>query len=376
MNKNRRRFLQTSLLGTAAAAAAAGHIPGALAQEADAKRESKSLKILVLGGTGYIGPHMVREALRRRHGVTLFNRGKTARTLFRDLELLIGDRDNGLDALKDRSWDAVIDNSGYVPRHVADSARLLSPSVSHYVFVSSISAYASFTNANDEGSPLATMPDESVEEVTGATYGPMKALCEQRAAMEMGEDRVTILRPTYICGPGDHTDRFSYWPIRTMQGGEMLWPGTPQDKIQIIDVRDFANFVVDAVEQRISGTYNAVTPAGSYSIGELLADSMAVTGTTVDPTWVSTEFIEAQNLAERGTLPIWSPPTGQYAGVAYVNGERAAARGLRNRPVRETARDVISWWKTLPEQRTQKVQAGPSAEREAEVLSLWHEQNG
>jgi 2'-hydroxyisoflavone reductase len=374
MNKNRRRFLQTSLLGTAAAAA--GHIPGAVAQEADAKRESKSLKILVLGGTGYIGPHMVREALRRRHDVTLFNRGKTARTLFRDLELLIGDRDNGLDALKDRSWDAVIDNSGYVPRHVADSARLLSPSVSHYVFVSSISAYASFTNANDEDSPLATMPDESVEEVTGATYGPMKALCEQRAAVEMGEDRVTILRPTYICGPGDHTDRFSYWPIRTMQGGEMLWPGTPQDKIQIIDVRDFANFVVDAVEQRISGTYNAVTPAGSYSIGELLADSMAVTGTTVDPTWVSTEFIEAQNLAERGTLPIWSPPTGQYAGVAYVNGERAAARGLRNRPVRETARDVISWWKTLPEQRTQKVRAGPSAEREAEVLSLWHEQNG
>lgn len=374
MNKNRRRFLQTSLLGTAVAAA--GQMPGALAQETDSKQARKNLKILVLGGTGYIGPHMVREALRRRHDVTLFNRGKTARTLFRDLDLLIGDRDNGLDALKDRSWDAVIDNSGYVPRHVTDSARLLSPSVSHYVFVSSISAYASFADANDEGSPLATMPDESVEEVTGGTYGPMKALCEQSVAAEMGEDRVTILRPTYICGPGDHTDRFSYWPVRTMQGGEMLWPGTPQDKIQIIDVRDFANFVVDAVEQRISGTYNTVTPAGSYSIGELLADSMAVTGVTVDPTWVSAEFIEAQNLAERGALPIWSPPTGEYAGVAYVNGERAAARGLRNRPVKETARDVISWWKTLPEQRTQKVRAGPSAEREAEVLSLWHEQNG
>jgi nucleoside-diphosphate-sugar epimerase len=373
MNKNRRHFLQTSLLATAAAAA--GQMPSALAQQTDSTEARKNLKILVLGGTGYIGPHMVREALRRRHDVTLFNRGKTNSALFRDLELLVGDRDNGLDALKDRSWDAVIDNSGYVPRHVTDSARLLSPAVSHYVFVSSISAYASFANANDEDSPLATMPDESVEEVTGGTYGPMKALCEQRAVAEMGEDRVTILRPTYICGPGDHTDRFSYWPVRTMQGGEMLWPGTPQDKIQIIDVRDFANFVVDAVEQRISGTYNTVTPAGSYSMGDLLADSMAVTGTTVDPTWVSAEFIEAQNLAERGAFPIWSPPTGEYAGVAYVNGERAAARGLRNRPVRETARDVVSWWKSLPEQRTQKVRAGPGAEREAEVLSLWHKSN-
>ena len=235
MNKNRRRFLQSSLLGTAVAAA--GQMPRALAQETDSKRRSKNLNILVLGGTGYIGPHMVREALRRRHNVTLFNRGKTNSALFRDLELLVGDRNNGLDALKDRNWDAVIDNSGYVPRHVTNSARLLSPSVSHYVFVSSISAYASFTGANDEDSPLATMPDESVEEVTGGTYGPMKALCEQRAVAEMGEDRVTILRPTYICGPGDHTDRFSYWPVRTMQGGEMLWPGTPQDKIQIIEFR-------------------------------------------------------------------------------------------------------------------------------------------
>ena len=365
------------MVGTATAAAvAAGGVPKAFAEGHEPGIRSSTLKILVLGGTGYIGPHMVREALRRRHNVTLFNRGKTNSALFRDLELLVGDRNNGLDALKDRNWDAVIDNSGYVPRHVTDSARLLSPSVSHYAFVSSISAYASFTGANDEDSPLATMPDESVEEVTGGTYGPMKALCEQRAVTEMGEDRVTILRPTYICGPGDHTDRFSYWPVRTMQGGEMLWPGTPQDKIQIIDVRDFANFVVDAVEQRISGTYNTVTPAGSYSMGELLADSMAVTGMTVDPTWVSAEFIEAQNLAERGALPIWSPPTGEYAGVAYVNGERATARGLKNRPIKETARDVISWWKTLPEQRTQKVRAGPSAEREAEVLSLWHEQNG
>ena len=373
MKNSRRRFLQASLLGTAAAAVG---VPRAVAEDQEPRRGSGTAKILVLGGTGFIGPHMVREALRRGHDVTLFNRGKTNNTLFPDLESLIGDRDNGLDALKGGKWDAVIDNSGYVPRHVADSARLLSPAVSHYLFISSISAYASFAEANHEDSPLATMPDETVEEVTGETYGPMKALCEQRAAAEIDGDRLTVLRPTYICGPGDHTDRFSYWPVRSMKGGEMLWPGTPGDKTQIIDVRDLANFVVDAIEQRITGTYNTVTPAGSYSMGDLLADSMAVTGTKVNPTWVSAEFIKQHNLSEGRSLPIWAPPDGEYAGVALVSGESAVAKGLRNRPVKETARDLISWWKTLPEDRTQNIRAGLSSEREAEVLALWREQNG
>ena len=236
--------------------------------------------------------------------------------------------------------------------------------------------YASFAKANTEDSPLATMPDENVEEVTGETYGPMKALCEQRAAAEISDDRLTILRPTYICGPGDHTDRFSYWPVRTMRGGEMLWPGSPQDKTQIIDVRDLANFVVDAIEQQITGTYNTVTPAGSYSMGDLLTDSMAVTGTEVQPAWVSAEFIEAQNLGEGRLIPIWSPPDGEYGRVASVSGERAVGMGLKARPVRETARDLISWWKTLPDDRTTNMRAGLTAEREAEVLALWHDQAG
>ena len=373
MNNNRRRFLQASLLGTAAVAA--GGVPRVLAEDEKPRKGGDALRILVLGGTGFIGPHMVREALRRGHVVSLFNRGKTNNTLFPDLELLVGDRDKGLHELKGGNWDAVVDNSGYVPRHVTDSARLLSPAVAHYLFISSISAYASFAKPNHEDSPLATMPDETVEEVTGETYGPMKALCEQRATAEFGEDRLTILRPTYICGPGDHTDRFSYWPVRTMKGGEMLWPGTPDDKIQIIDVRDLANFVVDALEQRITGTYNTVTPAGSCSMGGLLAESMAVTATEVTPTWLSARFIEERQLGENRSLPIWAPPTGEYAGVSLVNGERAAAKGLRNRPMRETARDLISWWRTLPEERTQNIRAGLSPEREAEVLALWHEQS-
>ncbi len=373
MKKDRRRFLQASLLGTAAAVTG---VSFAFSQDQKQSKRKDAARILVLGGTGFIGPHMVREALRRGHDVTLFNRGKTNNALFPDLQLLVGDRNNGLDTLKGGKWDAVVDNSGYVPRHVADSARLLSPSISHYLFISSISAYASFANANNEDSPLATMPDENVEEVTGETYGPMKALCEQRAAAEISDDRLTILRPTYICGPGDHTDRFSYWPVRTMRGGEMLWPGSPQDKTQIIDVRDLANFVVDAVEQQITGTYNTVTPAGSYSMGDLLADSMAVTGTEVQPAWVSAEFIEAQNLGEGRLIPIWSPPDGEYGRVASVSGERAVGKGLKVRPVRETARDLISWWKTLPDDRTTNMRAGLTAEREAEVLAIWHEQAG
>jgi len=373
MKKSRRGFLQASLLGTAAAAVG---VPRAVAEDQGPRQSGDTAKILVLGGTGFIGPHMVREALRRGHDVTLFNRGKTNNTLFPDLESLMGDRDSGLDALKGGKWDAVIDNSGYVPRHVADSARLLSPVVSHYLYISSISAYASFAQANHEDSPLATMSDETIEEVTSETYGPMKALCERRAAAGIGDDRLTILRPTYICGPGDHTDRFSYWPVRTMKGGEMLWPGTPGNKTQIIDVRDLANFVVDVIEQRIIGTYNTVTPAGSYSMGDLLVDSMAVTGMEVNPTWVSASFIDEQKLSEGNALPIWAPPSGEYAGVALVSGEKAVARGLRNRPVKETARDLISWWQTLPEDRTKNVRAGLSREREAEMLALWHKLDG
>jgi 2'-hydroxyisoflavone reductase len=374
MNKNRRRFLQSSLLGTAALAS--GSVQTALAGDSEAKRHGEKLRVLILGGTGFIGPHMVREALRRGHSVTLFNRGKSNRTLFPDLELLVGDRDGGLDALKDRSWDAVVDNSGYVPRHVADSARLLSSAASQYLFISTVAVYASFADANHEDSPLATIPDESVEEVTGETYGPMKVLCEKRAVAEFGKDRTAILRPTYICGPGDHTDRFSYWPVRTMRGGEMLWPGTPDDSIQIIDVRDLANFVVDVLEQRITGVYNTVTPAGSYSMGELLIDCTAVTATEVQATWVGADFLAGQDLDVFGALPIWSPSTGPRARVASVSGDRAFAKGLRNRPVRETARDLLSWWNTLPEERTRKLRAGLSVEKEAELLALWHEQHG
>jgi len=196
-------------------------------------------------------------------------------------------------------------------------------------------------------------------------------LCEKRVADEIDADNLTILRPTYICGPGDSTDRFTYWPVRTMRGGDMLWPGSRADKTQIIDVRDLANFVVDCLEQKITGTYNTVTPAGSYTMGDLHDDCLAVTASDMNAVWVNNEFVSEQKLSEGRSVPIWAPPDGEFAGLAFVSGEKAVAAGLRNRPIRETARGALSWWKTLPEERRSKPRAGLSAEKEAELLQLW-----
>jgi 2'-hydroxyisoflavone reductase len=373
MNNQRRHFLKTGLLG--GAAVAAGCTPAAAPEQVAAPQTTKPLKILVLGGTGFIGPHMVREALRRGHEVSLFNRGRTNNELFPDLTLYKGDRNNGLQSLEGGQWDVVVDNSGYVPRHAADSARLLSSVVSHYVYVSTISVYAVSPAPITESSPLATMEDESVEEVTGDTYGPLKALCEQRVVAEMGADRTTILRPTYICGPGDRTDRFTYWPVRTSRGGEMLWPGSPEDDIQIIDVRDFANFTVHCLEQQTAGIFNTVTPLQSYKMGDLLQDSLAVTNANTTPVWVNNQFIADNEIAADGGLPIWESPDGESATLSLVDGSPAVAAGLQNRPTRETARDTISWWKTLAADRADSLRAGLDAEKEAELLRSWAEQN-
>ena len=388
MKKDRRTFLQASIAASAALLSGCGQSESETRSDAAVETVSRALKILVLGGTGFIGPHMVHEALRRGHEVTLFNRGKSNRALFPDLELLIGDRDNALGALEGRQWDAVIDNSGYVPRHVADSAQLLTSAVSHYIFISSVSAYAAMSGnrtaadyhdvdmPNTEyDSPLTTMPDETVEEVTSETYGPLKVLCERAAIAAMGEDRVTILRPTWIAGPGDSSDRFTYWPVRVSRGGEMLAPGTAADLVQIVDVRDLANFVVDSMERRIMGIYNMVTPPGSYNMGALLADSQAVTAQEVQLTWVDLPFIEAHGLHASGELPIWGPAGGDTRSDAIVNGDRSFAKGMMTRPIKETIRDTLSWWQTLPQERRANMRAGLSPARETDLLAAWHRQN-
>ena len=363
MKNNRREFIKAGAIG---AAAAATGIPLASFAGDTTTKSTKPQEILILGGTGFIGPHMVREALRRGHSVTLFNRGRSNNTLFPDLETIKGDRDNGLDGLKGRRWDAVIDNSGYVPRHVQDSAKLLAPNTNRYVFISTVSVYADFSAPNDEDSTLATIADETTEDVTGETYGALKALCEQRAAGEIDADKLAILRPTYICGPGDHTDRFSYWPVRTRQGGEMIWPGTPDDLVQIVDVRDLALFTIDCIDRDIDGVFNTIN-ANLCNMGTVLEDSRAVTAADVDPVWIDSDFLDSKGLQGGSDFPVWHGADG-FSGISS---ERAVKAGMESRPVRETARDLLTWWDTLPEERTAKLRAGISAEKEAEIIAAW-----
>jgi 2'-hydroxyisoflavone reductase len=367
MTSNRREIIKAGLLGSAAVAAGLPQIANA----AEKQTEVKPLNILVLGGTGFLGPHMVREALRRGHTVTLFNRGRTNNTLFPDLQTIKGDRDNGLDGLKGQSWDAVVDNSGYVPRLVEDSARLLADHTDRYVYTSTVSVYADFKVKNDESSPLATIEDEGIEEVTNETYGALKALCEKRAASEIAAERLTIIRPTFVCGPGDSSDRFTYWPVRARKGGQMIWPGTPDDVIQIVDVRDLASFTIDCVDHNISGIYNAVNPEGKYKMNDMLADCRAVSASKFQPIWISEAFAYERGLIAKGKLPIWEPKGGELGGAEPISGLAARNAGLRNRPERETVRDVLAWWDTLSVERQNNMKAGMSAEREAEEIAAW-----
>lgn len=265
--KTRREVLQ---LGAWAAAGSA--LPPALGAGAKPKT------LLILGGTGFIGPPLTAEALRRGWQVTHFNRGKTAAEGVTHVETLIGDRKGQLDALRGRKWDAVVDDTGYIPKYCKMSAELLAPQVGYCLFISSISAYASFAKPNDEHSATGVLANPDTEEITNDSYGPMKALCEQYTSAAF-KGRSSIVRPGYIVGPLDRSDRFTYWPVRASRGGEMLAPGTPRDPIQIIDVRDLAAWMMQLVEQRTTGYFNAVTPPGAVTMGDLISASLRASPT-------------------------------------------------------------------------------------------------
>ena len=330
---------------------------------------AKTLRVLILGGTGFIGPHFVEVLRRRGHTLTLFNRGKRNASLFPQTETLIGDRNGGLDALRGRDWDVVIDNSGYVPRHVRLSAELLKDRVQRYIFVSSISAYASLAKAGiSENDPTAILPDPTVEQVTGETYGGLKALCEQAVEQTFGE-RATILRPTYIVGPGDPTDRFTYWPVRTARGGEMIAPGNPADPIQFIDVRDLAEFTRACVEQELGGRFNVCNEPRSVSIGKLLEVSKQIAKSDTKFRWADETFIVSNKLLETGEIPIWVPTEGEYAGAALVSPARAVQKGIRFRELTTTVADTLAWHRTRPLEQQTKLKAGLTPEREAELLA-------
>ena len=358
----RRRFIHST-----AAASLSG--PGVRAL-----RAATQLRVLILGGTKFIGVHMTQLALKRGYRVTLFNRGKTQPGLFPQVEKLRGDRNGQLDALKGRSWDAVIDDSGFVPRHVRLSAELLAPHVQRYVYVSSISAYASFAKPIDERSPLGTIEDESTEKVTDTSYGPLKALCEKAVELAM-PDRTIVLRPGFIVGPYDPTDRFTYWPARAARGGDMIAPGSQGQGIQFIDARDLARFTLDAIERDLTGTFNMVAPPGPFTMGELVfssvgaAEALARPSSSPRPVWVSVEFLEQQKAED--DFPIWLSPTGETAGFAEVSATRALRAGLKITPLGTTVRDTLTWYLGQPLADRARLKAGPTPEREKELLAAW-----
>jgi 2'-hydroxyisoflavone reductase len=342
------------------------------------KPKPKPLKILVLGGTKFIGVHIVELAVQHGHTVTLFNRGKTNADLFPKLEHLKGDRDAQLDALKGGHWDAVIDDSGYVPRHVKLSAELLAPNVGQYLFISTISVYASFAQVNSEDSPLGKIADETTEKVDGGAYGPLKALCEKAAEKAM-PGRVTVVRPGLIVGPRDPTDRFTYWPARAARGGEMAAPGTPKDKIQFIDSRDLAAFVLSLVETKTMGIFNATSSPGKFSMGELVQTSIAAANSQVKPapnahpTWIPADFLAKEKIAPWSDMPVWIPAKGDFAGFADANVSKAVAAGLTFRPIQTTVNDTLAWHLQRPEAERAKLEAGLTPEREQELLKAWKE---
>jgi 2'-hydroxyisoflavone reductase len=329
------------------------------------------MKLLVLGGTVFLGRHIVDSALRRGHEVTTFTRGKHNPDLFPDVEKLRGDRDSDLSALEGRRWDAVIDTCGYVPRVVRRSAELLAGAVEHYTFISSISVYADFaTPGMDESGAVGTIEDTTIEEVNGETYGPLKALCE-RAAEESMPGRVLAIRPGLIVGPNDPTDRFTYWPHRIAQGGEVLAPGKPELPTQIIDVRDLAEWNVRMVEQRKTGTYNATGPDYTLTMGAFLEECVRTSGSDARLNWLPDDFLLEKNVAPWSELPLWLPDTTEYAGFNTVDCSRAFTDGLTFRPIAGTIADTLAWDATLPADR--ELRAGIPRDRERELLQAWKE---
>lgn len=377
MSPSRRTFIRASL--GAGAALSVGRIP-ALEGSGGIGRllvppAPRALRVLILGGTGFIGPHQVRYALARGHSVTLFNRGSNPGMFGPSVEELVGDRVDDLEALRGGEWDVVVDNSARLPRWVRDSAQLLQGSVGRYLFVSSISVYArndipgadetAEVQGFDQGDPL------DATESTDANYGALKAAAE-REALQAFPGRALIVRPGLIVGPGDDTDRFTYWPARVHLGGEVLAPGTRHDPVQFIDVRDLTHWMIRLLEEGVTGTFNATGPHYPMHFLQLLSGVRAVTPAPVRFTWVDRGFLETRGVRPWSDLPVWIPSEGGAAGFMRRDISRALAAGLTFRPLAETARDTLDWWLAESEGRRMNPSAGLSLESEQEILAAWH----
>ena len=376
MRPDRRTFLKLSAAAGTAVTLGVRTRPllGAMDQ-----KPSKPLRILILGGTGFTGPSQVRYALSRGHKVTVFNRGKThPGELPNEAEQLLGDRNGKLDALQGRQWDVVIDNPTSLPVWVRDAAAVLKGNVDRYIFISTVSVYADTNKGYDETGPLAKYdgPDpykETIEAMRASgyrTYGPLKALSEQEAEKAF-PGKALIIRPGLIVGPRDETDRFTYWPVRIDRGAEVLAPGDPADPVQIIDGRDLAEWTIRMAEKGGAGIYNAVGPDKPMTIGALLDGIKGALRSSATFTWVTAEFLKQQKIEAWSDMPVW---TGEESGMARTSNQRAIAKGLTFRPLAETARDTLAWFKQQRPERQGKLKAGVTPEREAQVLAAWHKQ--
>ncbi len=341
----------------------------------------KPLRILILGGTGFTGPNQVQYAVARGHKVTVFNRGKTRRgEIPEGVEQLVGDRNGQLDALQGRKWDVVIDNPTMLPVWVRDAAEILKGNVDRYVFISTISVYAehsapdkqeSAALAKYEGADPMKETLDTVKASEFKLYGPLKALSEQEAE-KWFPGKTLVIRPGLIVGPNDQTDRFTYWPIRVERGGEVLAPGQSSDPVQIIDARDIAEWTIRMVENGETGVYNATGPAKPLGMGEMLEEIKTALKSDAQFTWANAAFLEQQKVAPWSDMPVWIPPQGEMGGMGRTSIKKALDKGLTFRPVGETARDTLAWFKTLPAERQTKLKAGLSPEREKQVLEVWH----
>ena len=383
MNNTRRDFVRTAASGVLGAGLIGGDgfgVERATRIERRISQARESLRILILGGTGFTGPFQIEYALARGHQVTVFNRGRTQPTvnaqLLEQVEQLVGDRDNDIEALKGGEWDAVIDNSSSVPRWTRQTAELLKATAAVYLFTSSLSVHSDNSKIGiNEDDPVIKLEDPTVEEVTGATYGGLKALCEEETRRAF-PDGAIIVRPGLIVGPGDRSDRWTYWPLRIARGGEVMAPGTPDDPTQHIDARDLAEFDIHLIEQRKVGTYSAVGPLSPLSMAELLYGIRAVVSNEISFTWVDADFLEEHEVQAWSEMTSWVPPRGEMAGFNRFDISRAVGAGLEFRPLATTAKDTLDWWQTLPEERTASPRAGLAPDKEQRVLAAWHALHG
>jgi len=327
------------------------------------------MKLLILGGTKFLGKHITEIALARGHQVTLFNRGQTNPDLFPQVEKIHGDREHNLSVLDGHeSWDAVIDTSGYFPRIVRLSAEALKSRVGLYVFISTISVYSdNKTHGQTEDAPVATLDDPTVEEITGESYGGLKVLCERAVEEVFGPDHMLIIRPGLIVGPDDPTDRFTYWPVRIAQGGDVVAPGRPERRVEIIDVRDLAEWTIKMAENHATGIYNASGPLNGIRMDGIFEQAKQVSSSDARFVWMDEHWLLDQGVQPWMELPMWLPENDD--GLIQMDVSKAVNAGLTFRPIADTLRDTLAWDRTRPQPIERH--AGMQPEREKELLEKW-----